>query len=553
MEVARRLAGAMAFLASSILAIPIAAPASPAGPSFTEAWYREVMLGDLAAAGVEYQRIYEGGGAAPARSRPDETRRRAALRAGGCFEKLSDSRRAEAAYSWIVRVGPPGDALVRAAELRLLELGAAAASTPAAVTPRGEPGASGEPAAPAPAASASPAAPAGELLERLRASIERREASAAELRAELLRRNAEAREAVRLQRSFLELGVEARLTGEPPPAEERSLAGLSLEAEDRELLKSELAERYYLRGLRALRDRNPDAAVRELKIALSLRQDFLDASELLRAAEGFLQPMEGIAERAALRLKERREARRLTGREALRAALASADRLVSQGRGPAAAQEVERARSGADWASDAVWEDAELRALVREADARALLGSVLSPPVPPKGAVVLSPPVPPKGAVVLSPPVPPGGATVFSPLSTVASPPGAPEGTKKGAVAPAHYEELRSRGRHAAEDLLQVAEDLIEARWVESDRRSVVLAGGRGKVEDDRADAARRIGMELERILVRGEDLYQKTPQDQSPDGWRRDFLDILILARWFPEADPGQRFRKLAQNYLAR
>jgi hypothetical protein len=353
----------------------------------------------------------------------------------------------------------------------------------------------------------------------------------AELRTEILRRNSEAREEVRLRRRCHELGVEARLTGEPPPSSERSLAGLTLDPEDRDLLKTELAERYYLRGLRALRDRDPITAVRELKITLSLRQDYLDAPELERAAEGFLQPLEGIAERAALRLSERQEARRLSGREALRAALASADRLSLTGRGPAAALELERARSGVDWATDAVWEDAEVRALVREADARALLAAALSPPGPPRGAAAPSPP-------------PPGTATSV--------PPGVPEASRKP-VTPALYEELRARARRSAEELLYLAEDLIEARWVESDRRGVALVAGRGMGPDDRANAVPGIGMELERILVRGEDLYRKMPQDQSPDGWRRDFLDILILARWFPEADPGQRFRKLAQNYLAR
>jgi len=41
-----------------LLATPLAAAAPPSAPSFAEAWYREVMEGNIAQAARDYEQIY---------------------------------------------------------------------------------------------------------------------------------------------------------------------------------------------------------------------------------------------------------------------------------------------------------------------------------------------------------------------------------------------------------------------------------------------------------------------------------------------------------------
>jgi tetratricopeptide (TPR) repeat protein len=489
--------------------------ASAPAPSFSEAWYREVMTGELSTAADLYQRIYEDGGAILAKGGPlPDVHRRAALRAGGCYEKIGRGDLAREAYAWLVRAGPSEDPSVRYARLRLAAI--AAATEPALSSPEGKGAAvapAGTPATPPAAGQARP--DASTAIDRLRQQMERRETCAGQLRFEVTRLAQRVDQEARLRRRLADLGVEMKVEmpadpargpdGAPSPIGE---ALRPLDPEDRGFLSLALAERYYLRGLRALRDRDPAQATEEFQKALESQPGYRDSADLLGTALGFLRPMEGVAKLAAQRLSERAYERELESARSMRAALASADQFIAQDQAQSALPELERIRSEEEWLPPRVHRAAEVGALAREADIRALL---------------------------------------------IAASPSA--GTAPGAGVE-RYEDLRAGGRRAADELTGLAEKLTDLVWESSDRRrraaeAPTPAGKDGQREG--IDSQRRVREELERLLVRGEDRYGLNPRDPSPDGWRREFLDIKVLAQWFPEADRDLRFRKLAQEYLER
>jgi hypothetical protein len=511
----------MAALALAAAPLPALLPSGP--PSFSEAWQQEVVQGNLAAAADLYQKIYEDSGSGPRRPGPPaEVRRRAAFRAGACFEKLGDHRRAGAAYGWLVRAGPPDDALARSAQVRLQDL----------AVERASPGDSAARAAPSPGPPEAPG-PLQQVLERFRGRVEQREAALALLRAQAMQRAEAETEERFLLRRLQEMGVEVRLLveGEAGPARPLSL-DLPLEGEDQDLLFGELAERYYLRGLRALRDRDAARAVEELRKTVALRPGFLDAADLLRAASAVQEAMEGISERAALRLGERREARRLEEPQEIRAALASAERQLALGRAPSALLDLERARSLEEWAPQPVWRDPAMRSLAQEADLR-LLGAALSLEEG-RGGPLASPRA-----------APPAGRS---------GPPAGPAAAAGPSLA-SRYEELRARGRRAAAALLDAAEELMDREEAEGERRRAALFpwGPPEAARARRKEALFQVGEEMERLLLRGEERQRQRSPERSEEGWRRDFLHLLLLARWFPELDEKERYRKLALDYLSR
>src|SRR5262245_31090392 len=102
---------------ASVWAISLVA-APPA--SFAEAWSKEVMEGNVAAAADAYQDIYTSG---PTEKVRPEIRHRAAFRAGICFEKLGLLTSARAAYGAVLKQAPGAGA---AGEVSLLVFEAAA-------------------------------------------------------------------------------------------------------------------------------------------------------------------------------------------------------------------------------------------------------------------------------------------------------------------------------------------------------------------------------------------------------------------------------------------
>jgi hypothetical protein len=86
------------------LATPLAAAAPPSAPSFAEAWYREVMEGNIAQAARDYEQIYL---SQPSDKVTDAIREKAALRAGICFERLGQPRSASPAWSWLLKAATP--------------------------------------------------------------------------------------------------------------------------------------------------------------------------------------------------------------------------------------------------------------------------------------------------------------------------------------------------------------------------------------------------------------------------------------------------------------
>ena len=87
-----------------LLATPLAAAAPPSAPSFAEAWYREVMEGNIAQAARDYEQIYL---SQPSDKVTDAIREKAALRAGICFERLGQPRSASPAWSWLLKAATP--------------------------------------------------------------------------------------------------------------------------------------------------------------------------------------------------------------------------------------------------------------------------------------------------------------------------------------------------------------------------------------------------------------------------------------------------------------
>ena len=81
-----------------ILALGLAGFAAPAEmPDLAQIWEREVLLGEVSKAARDYKRIYQD----ELRDLPLELRRRAAFRAGACFERLGQIEDARYAYGWL--------------------------------------------------------------------------------------------------------------------------------------------------------------------------------------------------------------------------------------------------------------------------------------------------------------------------------------------------------------------------------------------------------------------------------------------------------------------
>jgi len=471
-------------------------------PSFADAWYRENVLGELAEAGNLYFRIYQapGDSSSPAaETRSAEIRRRAALRAGECFEKLGEYGRAREAYAWLARNGNPREGAVQYAQLRLKCIPPAGAPPPGAS--QGAP-----PGTPQGARISRESSPG---LDALASRIKRREDCLKNLSGEIQKMEERVLEERRIERRLQELGMEFQFQpARPVPPEEKETridvlrqVDRDLDTEDRRNLKIELADRYYRRGLRALRDSNPQAAVEEFKKTIQLQPSYHDAEDLLRVAEGYLAPMEGVARLATARLEEHRTRRELEYHESLRVALAELDSAPGGDASRERLGNLDRTRSREEWSPRCTGQLTRAEDLQKEADLRLLLDFASQVTGDEPEAVQL-------------------------------------------------YQGLKRRNRRAARDLLRAGEQMADLLWTSWKRGRPILSGSD---REDRAGALQRIGEELVRHLARGEEQYQQNPGDLGPEGWSREFVDILILLQWFPELDREQRIRSIAREYLEK
>ncbi len=454
--------------------------AAPSGPSFSEAWYREVILGELEVAADLYERLY-GETVAAARAVSAENKRRAALRAGLCRERLGDARRAREAYSWLVRTGPVDDPLVDEARLRLLDL----PEKPAAGPPR------------EPAAQEDAAREGGGLSTLLERRLEQLGAALTQSRQEILRRSERIQGERRLQERLAQLGVEIRLPEGSTGSAAVGLSGVefALDLEDRASLRQALAERYFLRGLRALRDRDPDRAVRDLKLSIEMMPDRREAAHWLRIAEGLIQPMAPIAEHAGLRIQDRQAVRDLGLLKQMEERAARARSVLSQGRQGPAREELEKLLRWEDWANGAAALPVEAKALSLETERR-----------------------------------------ILSDL-----------GTGRG------HEDLRQECRRASGRLIGSCEELADLSLADGRQPLLSPPAGGERAAGSRGATKEKVLQEMERLLVRGEDLYGQRTPGSGDDLWRRPFQELQILSQWFPDLDADRRFQRLAQEYLGR
>ena len=262
-----------------------------ASPAFQEAWYYEVMLGDLGTALERYRMIFRD----PSSSLV--LRRRAALRAGRCAEKLGNRGVARSNYEYVIEhhahTSPDAAARLAAARLKSFESDSE--------------GRSGD--------DASIVSMKRQLQKRLETRLAAQERVARALREQRER----SRSASRIEDRLLERGIdflweaEWTLDSQPSlaresqsglqgvaPAVDRAtsalafLLALPLEDEDTALLRSQLAHRFYVRSIRALEVLDLSSAVDFLRlhaqVAVNPRTEALDLTKyletILRAAEG---------------------------------------------------------------------------------------------------------------------------------------------------------------------------------------------------------------------------------------------------------------------------
>ncbi|MBI4583924.1 MAG: hypothetical protein HY717_07860 [Planctomycetes bacterium] len=242
------------------------------GTSLGEMGYRESMLGDLITTFQEYQRLYKDPDA------PMELRRRAAFQAGTCAEKQGDLRRALAAYDWLRVNGPPGDPVTQRAGLRWKKLSAA---TGAPVEPIREELA---------ALQKKVSAQVKDLLDRRLQALQAVDAEAK--RQQALQETVE-RISKWLRRAGVEMGWPEEAVGGAQSLAEW-IKRLNLDPRDEALLRSRLARRFFLEGLKALSSLELRRAEKCFQVQLVLQPEHVEAREFLTAVEKFLSLTEGL-------------------------------------------------------------------------------------------------------------------------------------------------------------------------------------------------------------------------------------------------------------------
>ncbi len=310
----------------------------------SQAWYSEVMLGRLAEAEFQYQSIYL------EEANSWQTRARAALRAGGCAEKLGEAQKAIDIYAWLKHEGDPDDPMVRRARLRTEVLQAA----------RRPPG--GPPEPPIPVREA--------YLYDLKLTLGRRRGAVE--RVEKARGERDARDEIieKLKSRLRAVGVQWWFERSVVRSETESESGeatafvrdLGLNAEDEKMLKERLADAFYLRALRALRDRDFWAAVDALRIHEKLAETAReDVGALKRSAEGILDRATALQAGARERLENEYPRLRAKVSRRVSGGLEEAEKALREGDGDLSLDYLREMQRLEDWAPESLAVEGRLR------------------------------------------------------------------------------------------------------------------------------------------------------------------------------------------------
>ncbi|MBI4604258.1 MAG: hypothetical protein HY721_20050 [Planctomycetes bacterium] len=362
----------------------LAAP--PPVRSFEDAWCREVFEGSVAAAARDYQEIYlsqPAGGPAP------EVRRKAALRAGLCFERLGQTANARPAYRTVIELsagsGLTPEPVVEEARVRLKRLGGeegllhptagAGERLRVEAGPRASPGSSGHE-VPVDVAVA-------ERLEALKAAVLARAEGAKALERRRGELDDRARERQAIARRLARRGVVLSFPPAAPPSAAKAAAvlqalkeALSAEA-DLERCTAALANRFLDRSLAAARAGSAAQALRDAYCRSVLAGGTAPAAG--RSLESWLEPWTGVREPAGLaaaagrRLVEENVRRSAAFRREIRSLLEAQEDAVRSGRRDRAVGILDRIRDALDWARPVQRESAEVRVLAAHAGRQYLL------------------------------------------------------------------------------------------------------------------------------------------------------------------------------------
>lgn len=338
--------------------------ASPEIQSLAEVWQKEVIQGDVQSAAESYEKLYL---SAPSQGLRPEARRKAALRAGICFEKLGHWDNAKLAYESLLKMDASPDVLSAEAKLRLQLYSNNPAALPLASTPFSE---------------ASVDVAIQHLESTLGVVEKERDETLQSLARNLEVRRERALEARDLLHRLLERGAspsfleaeEAPLVspGAASPEWVTSLKEVFRHEGDLGKVQSALASRYLERALVRLGARNWLEGARHLERALALLHNGLTVNATMSAtlAEWLRSLIEKRFDADQLSAKAQRLLLEsdLTQRSALRreiydflkgAELAASDR----GRADLVVQHLDQLRDLLDWTRPSLREDPEIRSL----------------------------------------------------------------------------------------------------------------------------------------------------------------------------------------------
>ena len=328
------------------------APAEP--PSFAQLWYREVILGEVAETAEQYQSLYL---SPPSSGLTQETRTKAALRAGLSFERLGRFENARLALSWIRQNGSPSAELSLQTNLSWNRL---------KMLPGGELE-SAEPRSPTPAPEAARETSLPKFFGPLRTAQVQREEAVASLGSELKLR----REKLRQTSDLAErLGKEGVVLLFPERAEAASQGLKSALPREAELsrLQAGLTDRYMEKALNSVLAMDRDRSLSQLRRAAALMPGNAAAASWLRRleAEGTLaEPTKVLAQR---QLVDRDLSQRSSLRREIRDLLKNAEAVAAdRGRVDLAVGFLDKIRDLLDWARPSLREDQEIRDLWRRA------------------------------------------------------------------------------------------------------------------------------------------------------------------------------------------
>jgi hypothetical protein len=329
--------------------------ASPDARSLAEVWQKEVLQGDVQSAAESYEKLYL---SAPSQELGPEVRRKAALRAGICFEKMGNKDNAKLAYESLLKMSSSTDALASEAKLHLLRL---SAPLPAATPPFSE---------------ISVEVAIQKLVEALAGVEKEREETLRTLERSLVLRKERMLEARELFDRLLWNGASLYFIEEEPGASGTewiaSLKDIFRREGDWGKVQVALAERYADRALAALSARSWLEGARDLERARALAPGgSLGAGAPADWCRLLLEKRfdaDQLAFKARRRLLDKdlsqRSALRREGYDLLKSAeLATSDRK----RADLAVQSLDQLRDLLDWTRPNLREDPEIRSLALRA------------------------------------------------------------------------------------------------------------------------------------------------------------------------------------------